>query len=369
MLNKSIRKGQYIAIRPNEVIEARFGLTQKQNDIIDIVFNQISDDDNYSYEIPVSKYLEMYEVSKNNVYRDLKKAVDTFHKDSGFFIRDKSLDKEIYVYWFSSIEYDNKNKVITVELSNKLKNVFLEIKKRIYYDIRYTLNFKSVYSKRMYYLLKAYEDIKTRYITLDELKSKLDCVDSYKTYGEFNRKVLKVAMEEINTTNKSDIYITCKEDKTGRKVIGFTFTIETQAKRKNNVEVANTRIPHTKDNSELDILIQQVQDIVPKTSSKNAENILKAYDNDVDKIKKAYIYTQKQSETRTIKSVSSYMISIKDADLESIPLDNSNFNKFEQRKCPFECSNCVKDENVVCKDCELFQKCTNCKHDSDCVMK
>lgn len=334
MDKKEIRKGKFIAIRPNEVIEARFGLTQKQNDIIDIIFNQISDDDNYTYQIPISKYMEIYEVSKTNVYRDLKKAVDTFHKDSGFFIRDKNLDKEIYVYWFSSIEYDNKNKVITVELSNKLKNVFLEIKKRIYYDIRYTLNFKSVYSKRMYYLLKAYEDIKIRYITLEELKIKLDCVNSYKTYGEFNRKVLKVAMEEINSTNKSDIYITCKEDKTGRKVIGFTFTIETQSKRKNNIDVANAEISATKENnqSEIDILVQQVQDIITKISYKNAENILKAYKNDIEKIKKAYIYTVNMSRTKPIKNAVSYMISIKDADLESVILDNSLFNSFEQRK-------------------------------------
>ena len=42
-------KGELIAVRPEKSIEARFVLTSRQNDILDMLFTQIEDDDNVEY--------------------------------------------------------------------------------------------------------------------------------------------------------------------------------------------------------------------------------------------------------------------------------------------------------------------------------
>lgn len=79
-------------------------------------------------------------------------------------------------------------------------------------------------------------------------------------------------------------------------------------------------------------LIQQVKNIIPNVSLDDCKNILKVYGNNIEKIKKAYIYTCKQSHSKTIKNIVGYIISLKDSNLENISLDNSTFNNFEQRK-------------------------------------
>ena len=43
--------GELICKRPEAIIEARYTLTKRQNDIMDMVFASIEDDDKYQYEI------------------------------------------------------------------------------------------------------------------------------------------------------------------------------------------------------------------------------------------------------------------------------------------------------------------------------
>ena len=48
--------GDLICKRPETIIEARFSLTKRQNDVLDMVFSSIEDDNKLRYEIDVVKY-------------------------------------------------------------------------------------------------------------------------------------------------------------------------------------------------------------------------------------------------------------------------------------------------------------------------
>ena len=66
------RGGDLICRRPEIIIEARFNLTKKQNDILDMVFASIENDDKLRYEIDVAKYGKLYNIKdKSNIYRTL----------------------------------------------------------------------------------------------------------------------------------------------------------------------------------------------------------------------------------------------------------------------------------------------------------
>lgn len=93
------------------------------------------------------------------------------------------------------------------------------------YKLGYVINFKSEYSFRFYELMKAYEKIGERTITIEEIRELL-MLDSnkYIKYNHLKTRVIQKAIEEIN--KYSDIKVQLeKEEKEGKKVVGLVFSI------------------------------------------------------------------------------------------------------------------------------------------------
>ena len=313
------KKGELIAVRPEKVIEARFALTSRQNDILDMLFTQIQDDDNVEYSIDINKYKMLYNIKdKNNVYGDLKKAVKSF-EGKGFLIVDKEKNEEIYYSWFSKIHYKNREGTIVLKIDSELKNLFLEVKKRIYYHIKYTLNFNCIYSKRFYYYLKSYEDTGWRIDNLDALREKLQCPRSYKKYSDFRRFALEPAHEEINSN--SDIKFKYEEVKTGNKVTALKFSI----KSARGEELAIDRVEDSEITAVQNIFLN---DITPL----EARKILDVASGDIELIKEKYKIANSQG---NIKNIVGWAIkAIKDN--YSPKTKQSAFNDYEQRSYDFE---------------------------------
>lgn len=211
-----------MAIRSANIIEARFSLTARQNDILDMLFAEIDNDEKLTYEISVEKYKPMYKTNTSNIYRDLKKAIKSF-EGKGFYLIDKANNEETYYPWFSKIKYKNKEGKILLDVHSDLKKQMYEAKQKIYYDIYYTLNFASTYSKRVYHYLKFYENTGWRRDSISELIRKLECPPSYLVLRNLEKYVLTVAKEEINSG--SDILFDYDVEKVGRKPMFINFRI------------------------------------------------------------------------------------------------------------------------------------------------
>jgi len=133
-------------------------------------------------------------------------------------------DGWIIVNWFSDIEYIRGKAKFQVRFSEKLKPYLLQLKKRfVSYNLKYILPLTSMYSIRIYQILKEYEKLKKRYITVEELQDILQVPKSYKIYNRFKEKVLQVAEKELK--ENTDIYFTVEEEKEGRKVSRLIFRI------------------------------------------------------------------------------------------------------------------------------------------------
>lgn len=233
--------GDLICKRPQIIVEARFKLTKKQNDILDMVFATIEDDGKLQYEIDISKYSKLYNIqNQSHIYEDLKKTVKTF-EGKGFTITEKISEKKenrMYCSWFSMIKYNDGEGKITVELGQTLKQLLLEAKQAIYYNIEYSLNFSCIYSKRIYYYLKLYEDTGWRIDNLDELRTKLECPKTYERYADFKRYVLSPAYEEIN--GNSDISFEYEEIKVKGKVTSLKFHIKHNNQTQKEISATKT---------------------------------------------------------------------------------------------------------------------------------
>ncbi|WP_291566930.1 MULTISPECIES: replication initiation protein [unclassified Clostridium] len=258
-----------IAVRSDSIIEARFSLTTKQNDILDMLFTEIQNDEAYQYEISVDKYKHLYKVDTSNLYRDLKKAAKSF-EGKGFYIVDKEKDEEIYYVWFSKIHYIPKEGKIKVNIDPDLKKLLYEVKKKIYYDIEYTLNFGSSYSQRMYYYLKSFEDTGWRKDAIENLQRKLDCPKTYQNFANFKKYVLEVCKSEINSS--SDIMFDYNVEKTGRKVTHIYFTIN---KKTDLINPQKNELALDLDSNEIDeIFIKNT--IKEKINNEDIEKVIKA---------------------------------------------------------------------------------------------
>ncbi len=114
---------------------------------------------------------------------------------------------------------------ISVQFHHELKPYLLELRERyLQYDIRNLWGLSSVYSVRMYELLKQYEKIGKRFFSLEDLRTKLAIEPSeYLKYNHFKDKVLLKAQGDLG--HNTDIAFRMDEHKQGKRVTAITFFI------------------------------------------------------------------------------------------------------------------------------------------------
>jgi len=330
---KDKRGGKLICKRPETIVEARFKLTKKQNDILDMVFATIENDDKLEYEIEINKYAKLYILkNQSNVYADLKKATKSF-EGKGFRILNKEEKREDYFPWFSRITYLDGESKIVVELGKTLKQIFLDVKRACFYNIIYSLNFKSIYSQRLYYYLKTFEDTGFRVDNLEELKIKLVCPSSYKNFSDFKRFVMVPAYEDIN--GNSDINFEYEPQYTGKKVTNLKFYIKANKPKILNEHTslpnAATEVSATLAEPEEEP-IKKIMAIMAdsKITALDAKKILDTAKGDINIIKEKYDISKI---TPDIKTIVGWMVKAIKKDYQALTsnVNSDSFNNYPQR--------------------------------------
>jgi plasmid replication initiation protein len=119
---------------------------------------------------------------------------------------------------------------IDVVVNNDMKPLLLQLQRNFTaYDLRNVTKL-GVYSVRMYELLKQYETIGTRTMTIDEMKKMFQVEEQYKLNADFYRWVVKPSETEINRHTDITIY-DVEKLKDGRKIttLRFKFRKKTEA--------------------------------------------------------------------------------------------------------------------------------------------
>jgi len=113
---------------------------------------------------------------------------------------------------------------IKISFHPKMKPYLLQLKSQFtMYDVRNILKLPSVYSIRIYELLKQYERIGKRTIEITELKEMLGITEEYPLYANFKQRVISKAQRDLK--KHTDISFTFKQIKKGRAVHKLTFFI------------------------------------------------------------------------------------------------------------------------------------------------
>ena len=230
------------AVMENTLLEARYSLTVEEQRLVLATIAMLDTVETApngfpTLRIPKKLIIEATGVHEKN-YHQIKTAlrrlmqriieIETIEKDGR---------KRFRLYqWFAKADYKEGDSFIEVQFHPDLKPYLLELKMRFTkIPLIYVLKMRSKYAIRLYELLKRYEDTGLRNDYLPELRKKLGIKDKeYKSFRDFERRVLARAVKEIN--QKTDIEVSYKKKRTGRKITHIEFTIMAKPEAKVNDE-------------------------------------------------------------------------------------------------------------------------------------
>ena len=154
-------------------------------------------------EFNVETLCELLQINKQQLSSNLKKVTNVHFS---FVTSDGDAG---YTTPIHSYTYQKRNKAILIEVSNQAKSLFTELEKGKYSfnqaNASNLMNLKHKHSIRMQLLLEQINNFddnigKRKRYTLEQLNGYFGV--NYKTYYEFERKIIKPVQEEINSSSK-----------------------------------------------------------------------------------------------------------------------------------------------------------------------
>jgi plasmid replication initiation protein len=216
-----------LIVKSNSLVEGFFSLNLNEYKTILYFISKIKKDDTefQKQKITVTEFKELIQVKGMSLYNYMDKMGKTLvHKVIMIYRK----DGYIGIPWFQYVKYSCGT--LEVRFNKELESDLLDLNREF---TKYKLNFirflNSIYSIRIYELTKQYESLKTRSITIDQLRNMLGIRDDqYKKFSDFEKRVLKTSVHEIS--DNTDIRISYSTTKTSRKVTDLIFDIQPTSK-------------------------------------------------------------------------------------------------------------------------------------------
>lgn len=247
-------KNTYLVTKDNNLIEAKQTkpLTTTEQKIILTMASMIepTDKDLKDYAIAVKDFLLMLNLPSGGNYVHIKKVIDTLMSKVVEIPSSAEAGGWVKTHWVSRAEYVNGTGVIQLRFAPELKPYLIQLKDTFTsYRLSNILSLKSGYSIRLYELMKKWQFAGEWTCSVTSLREKLGVESKkYPRYANFNAKVLKVAVAELN--EKTDLSITVTELKNKRNVEKVCFNIKSKVAK----ELPKPKIEPPKQPSEIDLM-------------------------------------------------------------------------------------------------------------------
>ncbi len=226
----------YYVVKSNELVQkARYSMTVQQQKLILYAISKIKPEDapDKWYELNIGDVCSVMGIDYDaggTYYKRIKE--DLLKLTTRIWVKfpDRS---EGTVSWLSDAGIIPLAGTVQVKFHPKMAPYLFELRNRYtQYQLSEVLVLKGKYSIRLYELIRSYltqEDLrkgreKDISFSVDELKELLAADEKYNLWNDFNRFVLKKAVEEIN--KYSDIFkIEYETFKTGKQVTQVNFIV------------------------------------------------------------------------------------------------------------------------------------------------
>lgn len=242
--------------KSNSLIEARYKLSLNEQRLILMYISLLTPDyeDLPTVKLKVKDIVKALEINSEKYYTELKELLKKLRSR---VLEIPTSTGYIITGWIDSARYYSKKGEIVLRLSPELKPYLLKLKEAFTtYYLKNVLKLRSFYSIRIYELLKQYEALGKRIMSVEEFRQILKIDEGkYKKYSDLKRFVILPAQRELK--QKTDIYFELNEKKIGRKVVELEFIIH-----KNKINNLNDRKNELK--KEYDRLVEKWKDVIDR---------------------------------------------------------------------------------------------------------
>jgi plasmid replication initiation protein len=233
-----------LVVSSNDLVHAKYHMTLWQKRLFAFAISQIKREDHeFTWQrIHYAELVNYFEASGGKkAYEAIKEApkhldmtIEVPYRDEKGNLRYAFL-KVLNGYTTPSDE-GTRNQYIELKFNDELRPHLLTLKSRFMgYDLINVKGLRSVYSVRIFELLKSHEFQREVTFEVDYLREILQLKDSYKLYTDFRRNVIEKAQKDM--LEKCDIIFEFQEVKSGNKIASLIFTILPNKTRKVETEL------------------------------------------------------------------------------------------------------------------------------------
>lgn len=227
-----ILRGRTVMRVSEPIQESGFLLSSQQQKIMLYLTSKIAPDDEARklYSFSLSEFCEVCGIDRTGEYGcdDLKAVIQEIASKSIWVKLENGV--ETLVYWIAGAHIRVKEDLFQVQFDEDIRPYLLQLKEYfVGSGLIETLYFQNKFAARFYEVIESIcsdgseksKCYQKRY-SIEEFREILG-IEVYKRYGDFRRKVLKPAIEEINL--RSNKQVEFREIKVGRKVVAIEFSI------------------------------------------------------------------------------------------------------------------------------------------------
>lgn len=233
-----------VVFQHNNLIEARYSLTLQEKRLILWLISKIQpeEEDFKKHELSVQEFMSLLELEGKANYKELQKITLGLMKK--VLVIKKPEEKTLtQVNWINYAHYEEGTGRIELAFSDVMKPFLLHLKSQFTaIEVTDLMQFKSIHAIRIYELLKQYQDIGERILSIDEIRECCGVKDKLRKYSDFEKKIILISQREMK--KKSDIKFDFERIKRGRKIIAIKFIVSKNKayERKNNIENQNQEL-------------------------------------------------------------------------------------------------------------------------------
>lgn len=201
--------------------------------------------------IYAQSYAKQFNVEKHTSYEAMKRAVEGLYEAGFAYSKVDERSGKIGNYksrWVDKIGYIDDLGCVELVFASDVIPLITRLEARYTeYELKQVVGLQSEYAIRLYELIIQWRSVgTTSQISLVELREKLGLVDEYQRIEAFKRRVLDLAITQIN--EHTDITSEYEQHKQGRVITGFTFKF----KVKKNKEKTGTKISNNENRTTIE---------------------------------------------------------------------------------------------------------------------
>lgn len=229
-----------LIVKSNAFVGASYGLGVVEQRLLLLAILKARETDNVgeaigkTLTIHASDYMAHFGVDRATAYKCLENAVNGLYESEYHFIEiyptgERKTHRERFV---SGITYSDGLGQVELRFTPETVPLVIGLSENFTkYEIEQVSRLSSQYALRLYEILAQWRSKGKLSVKLDELRFKFGLLDDeYPRMDNFKRKVLDMAVNEIN--KHTDLAVSYEQHKQGRVIIGFTFAIKQKTKSK-----------------------------------------------------------------------------------------------------------------------------------------